>query len=67
VLHLVERVFTRHCISKPYYHGGKYNGKAMNKFMTASQKIMDDMSTMLLQLPAENRCDDAEVVEVTEY
>lgn len=65
VLHLVERVFTRHCISKPYYHGGKYNGKAMNKFMTASQKIMDDMSTMLLQLPAENRCDDAEVVEVT--
>ncbi len=36
VLCLVERVFARHCISKPYYHGGKYSGKAMNKFMTSS-------------------------------
>jgi hypothetical protein len=47
VLRLVERVLTNHCISKPYYHGGKYNGKAMDKFMTNSQEIMDDLSTML--------------------
>jgi hypothetical protein len=65
VLRLVERVLTNHCISKPYYHGGKYNGKAMNKFMTSSQEIMDDLSTMLQQLPPENRCPDAEVAEVT--
>jgi hypothetical protein len=65
VLHLVERVFARHCISKPFYHGGKYNGKAMNKFMTNSQKIMNDLSSSLLLLPAANRCGDDEVVEVT--
>lgn len=65
VLRQVEKVFTSHCIEKPYYHGGKYNGKAMNKFMTASQDIMDDISAMLLELPLENRCDDKEVREVT--
>ena len=65
VLHLVERVFARHCISKPFYHEGKYNGKAMNKFMTNSQKIMNDLSSSLLLLPAANRCGDDEVVEVT--
>jgi hypothetical protein len=27
VLHLVERVLTNHCISKPYYHGGSTMGK----------------------------------------
>jgi len=65
VLCLVERVLTNHCISKPYYHGGKYNEKAINKFMTSSQEIMDDLPKMLQQLPPENRCLDAEVAEVT--
>lgn len=65
VLHLVENVFVRHCISKPYYHGGKYNGKSMNRFMTCSQEIMDDLATMLQQLPAGNRCENTEIVEVT--
>ncbi len=65
VLHLVENVFVRHSISKPYYHGGKYNGKPMNRFMTCLQEIMDDLATMLQQLPAEKRCEDTEIVEVT--
>jgi hypothetical protein len=37
----------------------------MKKFMTSSQEILDDLSTMLQQLPPENRCPDAEVAEVT--
>jgi hypothetical protein len=37
----------------------------MNKFMTNSQKIMNDLSSSLLLLPAANRCGDDEVAEVT--
>jgi outer membrane murein-binding lipoprotein Lpp len=46
----LEKVFERHCISKPYYHGGKYNGKSMVNFMTNSGRIMDDVKEALLQI-----------------
>lgn len=62
---LVEKVFRKHSIEKPYYHGGKYNGKAMNAFMTNSHKIMDEISEVLLGIPEENRCNNSEVAAVT--
>lgn len=37
----VEKVLRKHSISKPYYHGGKYNDKAMNALKTNSQVIME--------------------------
>jgi hypothetical protein len=37
----------------------------MNRFMICLQDIMDDLAAMLQQLPAENRCKDTEIVEVT--
>jgi hypothetical protein len=61
----VEKVFASHCIEKPSYHGSKYNGKAMNKCMTSSQEIVDDILVMLLEIPVESRCDDNEAREVT--
>lgn len=61
---LVEKVFRKHSIEKPYYHGGKYNGKAMNAFMTNSHKIMDEISEVLLGIPEENRCNNSEVAAV---
>jgi hypothetical protein len=44
---------------------GVSNGKAMNKFMISSQEIMDGLSAMLQHLPAVNRCQDVEELEVT--
>jgi hypothetical protein len=32
----VEEFFQKYNITKPYYHGGKYDGKGMYKFITAS-------------------------------
>jgi hypothetical protein len=57
-------VLQKHCISKPYYHGGKYNGKAMNVLMTSCERIMDDVVRALLLIPEETRCVDAEVMDV---
>ena len=65
VVHRVERVLKKHRIDKPYYHGGEYNGKAMNRLMTDSASIMRDLKEMLLEIPEEERCSDAEVIEVT--
>jgi hypothetical protein len=61
---LVENVLRKHSISKPYYHGGKYNGKAMNALMTNSQLIMDDVMQALLGIQEPTRGDDREVVDV---
>jgi hypothetical protein len=63
----LEKVFERHCISKPYYHGGKYNGKSMVNLMTNSGRIMDDIKEALLGIDQESRYyDDAEIVSFTE-
>jgi hypothetical protein len=63
----LEKVFEHHCISKPYYHGGKYNGKSMVNFMSNSGRIMDDIKEALLQIDQGSRyCDDEEIVSFTE-
>ena len=61
VLHEVEKIFVKHNIAKPYYHGGAYNGKAMNQLMTNSSKIMEEVREMLLDIPNNTRCSDDEV------
>ncbi len=60
LVRILEKVFEHQCISKPYYHGGKYNGKSMVKFMTNSGRIMDDIKeTLLLRIDQGSRyCDD---------
>jgi hypothetical protein len=58
----VERVFKSYHIDKPYYHGGKYIGKAMNCFMTHSVKIITAVSRLILEIPAADRCPDSEVM-----
>jgi hypothetical protein len=63
----LEKVFEHHCISKPYYHGGKYNGKSMVNFMTNSGRIMDGIKEALLQIDQGSKyCDDEEIILLTE-
>jgi len=62
VLKAVERILVKHNISKPYYHGGAYNGKAINQIMTESSKIMEQVQEMLLAIPISTRCSHDEVV-----
>lgn len=66
VLPKIEKILQRHRIEKPYYHGGLYNGKAMNKLMTSSRIIMEDVKAMIMELSREERCSDEEVVETME-
>jgi hypothetical protein len=40
-----------------------YNGKAMNKLMTDSQKTREESKVMLMEIPTEDRCSDEEVLE----
>jgi hypothetical protein len=54
----IEKILRRYHIEKPYYHGELYNGKAMNKLMTSSQKIMEDVKEMLMEVSKEVRCSD---------
>ncbi len=65
VIGKVEDIFKKYYITKPYYHGGKYNGKAMCTFMTSSQEIMADIQAMILSTPEELRCSNDEVVQYT--
>jgi hypothetical protein len=67
LIRTLEKVFECHCISKPYYHGGKYNGKSMVNFMTDSGRIMDDIKEALLQIDQGSRyCNDEEIISFTE-
>jgi len=67
VLQSVERVLRAHSIEKPYYHGGLYNGKAMNRLMTCSQTLMHDIQNVLLDAPVhDTRCSDDEIISWTE-
>jgi hypothetical protein len=50
VIHKVEHVLKTHHIAKPYYHGGKYHGKAMVCLMDKSQIIMEDIKNMLVNV-----------------
>jgi hypothetical protein len=64
VVRTVEKIFERHCIEKPYYHGGKYNGKAMVNYLTNSGKIFDAIQEALLAIDQQERgCDDGEIEE----
>jgi hypothetical protein len=65
VIKKVEDIFLKYYITKPYYHGGKYNGKAMCTFMTSSQEIMADIQAMIQEIPQEQRCNDDEVAQYT--
>jgi len=51
VIGKVEEIFQKYHITKPYYHGGKYNGKAMCTFMTSSSQIMDEIHNMIVNIP----------------
>jgi len=51
VVAMVEKVFVAHSIAKPYYHGGKYNGKAMNTFMTKSENVMESLNKCCFKSP----------------
>lgn len=62
----IEQVLKSNRIDKPYYHGGKYNGKAMNRFMTQSSNIMSSISDVIIDVPEADRCSNVEVREVTE-
>ncbi len=53
-------------IEEPYYHGGLYNGKAMNKLMMNSQAIMEDTEKVILEISREERCSDEEVNDTAE-
>jgi hypothetical protein len=62
VIAKVEDIFQKYNITKPYYHGGKYSGKGMCKFMTASSQIMDYIRNMIFDIPQEQRCSNEEVL-----
>jgi hypothetical protein len=49
--------------SRPYCHGGNYNGKAMVRLMDCSRscKIMDEISTYLLSIPELDRIQKEEI------
>ena len=53
VMRDVESILSKNHIERPYYHGGKYNGKAMVRFMdySHSSAIMDGIARHLLALP----------------
>ena len=59
----IESILSKNYIERPYYHGGKYNGKAMVRFMdySRSSKIMDEISTYLLSIPELDRIQKEEI------
>jgi hypothetical protein len=61
----VLNILSKHYIEKPFYHGGKYNGKAMVKLMdySNSEKMFDSIQTYLLSLPVSSRCSNSEIIQ----
>ncbi len=58
-----EECFTKQGIERPYYHGGKYNGKASITLLTYAQKVLDDVKNFILtKVPEATRCPDHEVI-----
>jgi hypothetical protein len=66
VIHSIEQVLKANRMEQPFYHSGKYSGKAMNHLMTNSNKIMEEIAQVVLELPENGRCNNAEVTSVTE-
>ena len=63
----IESILLKYHIEKPYYHGGKYNGKAMVHLMDYkhSSKVMDEPRAFILAIPQVDRCANEEVEEWT--
>jgi hypothetical protein len=61
----VESILSKNHIEKPYYHGGKYNGKAMVHMMDYkhSSKVMDEIAAFILSIPQVDKCPNEEVEE----
>jgi len=65
VVSKVESILSRNHIEKPYYHGGKYNGKVMVRLMDYkhSSRVMDEIAAFILSIPQNDRCPNVEVEE----
>jgi hypothetical protein len=65
VVHKVESFLSKHHIEKPYYRGGKYNGKAMVHLMDYkdSSNVLDEIRAFILSIPQVDRCPNEEVKE----
>ena len=61
----VESILSKNHIENPYYHGGKYNGKAMVRLMDykLSSKVLDEIAAFILSIPQVDRCPNEEVEE----
>jgi hypothetical protein len=61
----IESILSKNHIEKPYYHGGKYNGKAMVRLMDYkhASKVLDNICSYLLSIPQVDRCPNTEVDE----
>jgi hypothetical protein len=64
----IESILAKNHIEKPYYHGGKYNGKAMVRLMDYkhSSNVMDEIAAFILSIPLVDRCPNEEVQEWVE-
>jgi hypothetical protein len=59
-----EGCFVKLGIERPYYHGGKYNGKATIKLLSDAQKVIDAVKDFILtKVPEATRCSDDEVIK----
>jgi hypothetical protein len=49
----IESILSKNYIERPYYHGGKYNGKSMVCLMdySHSSNIMEQIAAHLLSIP----------------
>jgi len=63
----IESILSKYHIEKTYYHGGKYNGKAMVHLMEYkhTSKVMDELRAFILAIPQVDRCTNEEVEEWT--
>jgi hypothetical protein len=64
----IESILAKNHIEKPYYHRGKYNGKAMVRLMDYkhSSNVMDEIASFILSIPLVDRCPNEEVQEWVE-
>jgi hypothetical protein len=59
-----EECFVKLGIERPYYHGGKYNGKASIKLLSDAQNVLGAVKHFLLtKVPEATRCSDEEVIK----
>jgi hypothetical protein len=59
-----ETCFVNLGIERPYYHGGKYNGKATLKLLNDAQTVLGAVKEFLLtKVPEETQCSNEEVIK----